>query len=77
MPSKWIGCIHKGQVGKTWRQREKAYRYDPGSSRVMPEDQNTTCSCRLHSGRNQPKKIDHVLSSELDYLQRAREQDNS
>jgi len=29
MPSKWIGCIHKGQVGKRWSLREKAYRYDP------------------------------------------------
>jgi len=29
MPSKWIGCIHKGQVGKRWSPREKAYRYDP------------------------------------------------
>ena len=29
MPSKWIGCIHKGQVGKRWRPREKTYRYNP------------------------------------------------
>jgi len=29
MPSKWIGCIHRGQVGKRWSPREKAYRYDP------------------------------------------------
>ena len=29
MPSKWIGCIHKGQVGKRWSPREKAYKYDP------------------------------------------------
>jgi len=29
MPSKWIGCIHRGQVGKRWSLREKAYRYDP------------------------------------------------
>jgi len=29
MPSKWIGCIHKGQVGKRWSQREKTYRYNP------------------------------------------------
>ena len=29
MPSKWIGCIHRGQVGKRWGLREKAYRYDP------------------------------------------------
>jgi len=29
MPSKWIGCIHKGQVGKRWSPREKAYRYNP------------------------------------------------
>jgi len=28
MPSKWIGCIHRGHVGKRWSQREKAYRYD-------------------------------------------------
>jgi len=28
MPSKWIGCIHRGQVGKRWSPREKAYRYD-------------------------------------------------
>jgi len=29
MPSKWIGCIQRGQVGKSWSLREKAYRYDP------------------------------------------------
>jgi len=29
MPSKWIGCIHRGQVGKIWSPRGKAYRYDP------------------------------------------------
>jgi len=29
MPSKWIGCIHKGHVGKRWSPREKAHRYDP------------------------------------------------
>jgi len=29
MPSKWIRCIHKGQVGKTWSLREKTHRYDP------------------------------------------------
>ena len=29
MPSKWIWCIHKGQVGKRGSLREKAHRYDP------------------------------------------------
>jgi len=29
MPSKWIGCNHRGQVGKTWSPREEAHRYDP------------------------------------------------
>jgi len=29
MPSKWIGCIHKGQVGTRWSPRENPYRYDP------------------------------------------------
>jgi len=29
MPSKWIGCIHRGQVGKRCSAREKAYMYDP------------------------------------------------
>jgi len=29
MPSKWIGCIHRGQVGKRWSPRENAYRNDP------------------------------------------------
>jgi len=28
MPNKWIGCIHKGQVGKRWSLREKAHRED-------------------------------------------------
>jgi len=28
MPSKWIGCIHSGQVGKRWSPREEADRYD-------------------------------------------------
>ena len=29
MSSTWIGCNHRGQVGKTWSPRENAYRYDP------------------------------------------------
>jgi len=29
MSSKWIRCIHRGQVGKRWSPWEKAYRYDP------------------------------------------------
>jgi len=29
MPSKWIGCIHRGQFGKRWSPRENAYRDDP------------------------------------------------
>ena len=29
MPSKWIGRIHRGEVGKRWSPREKAYVYDP------------------------------------------------
>jgi len=29
MPSKWIGCIHRGQVGKRWSPRENTYWYDP------------------------------------------------
>jgi len=29
MPSKWIGCIHRGQVGKRSCQREEAHMYDP------------------------------------------------
>jgi len=28
MPSKWIRWFHRGQVGKRWSAREKAYRYD-------------------------------------------------
>jgi len=28
MPRKWIGCIHKGQVGKRWSPREEAHRYE-------------------------------------------------
>ena len=28
IPTKWIGCIHKGQVGKRWSPREQTYRYD-------------------------------------------------
>ena len=29
MPSKWIGCIHRGQVGKRWSPWDEAHRYDP------------------------------------------------
>jgi len=29
MPSKWIGGIYRGQVGKRWSLRKKAHRYDP------------------------------------------------
>ena len=29
MSSKWIGCIHGGQVGQRWSLREKAYTFDP------------------------------------------------
>ena len=28
MPSKGIGCIHKGQVGKRWSLRKKAHGND-------------------------------------------------
>jgi len=38
------------------------------TSRVMPEDQNTTCSRVSNSRRNQPTKNGHSRSSELDYL---------
>jgi len=29
MPSRWIGCIRKGQVGTRWSLREKTNRQDP------------------------------------------------
>jgi len=29
MLSKWIGCIHKGQVGKRQSLREQAHRHNP------------------------------------------------
>ena len=29
MPSKWIGCIHRGHVGQGWSPREKTHWYDP------------------------------------------------
>jgi len=29
MPSKWIRCIHKGQVGRRWSLREKTHRLIP------------------------------------------------
>jgi len=29
MPSRWIGCIHRGQVGKRCSSREETHRYDP------------------------------------------------
>jgi len=28
MPHKWMGGIHKGQVGKRWSWREKTHRCD-------------------------------------------------
>jgi len=28
MPSKWIGSMHRGHVGKRWSPRENAYSYD-------------------------------------------------
>ena len=77
MPSKWIGCIHRGQVGKRWVRGKKPIGTIPRTSHVMPEDQNTTCGCRLNSQRNQPKKIGHLRSRELDYPRRAQGQDNS
>jgi len=48
----------------------------PRTSHVMPEDQNTRCSCIPNSRRNQPKKNGHLLSSELDYPGQVRGQDN-
>jgi len=36
MPSKLIGCIHKGQVGKRWSPMEKTYRYDPEDKSCKP-----------------------------------------
>jgi len=47
MLSKWIGCIHKGQVGKRWSSREKTHRYDP-------EDK----SC--NAGRPEYNMLSHV-----------------
>jgi len=41
MLSKWIGCIHKGRVGKRWSQREKTYMSDPedkSCNAERPED---------------------------------------
>jgi len=29
MPSKWIGCIHKGQAGKSRSPRDYTQGYDP------------------------------------------------
>ena len=77
MPSKWIGCIHRGQVGKRGSPREMPIGTILRTSRVMPEDQNTRCSRIPNSRRNQPKKNGHLLSSELAYHRRARGADNS
>ena len=37
MPSKWIGCIHKGQVGKSWSPRENTHRYNPANKSCNAE----------------------------------------
>jgi len=36
MPSRWIGCIHKGQVAKRWSLREKTDRYDDEDKSCNP-----------------------------------------
>jgi len=41
MLSKWIGCIHKGQVGTRWSPRAKPYMSDPedkSGNAEKPED---------------------------------------
>jgi len=67
MPSKWMVCIHRGQVGKKDGVRgKKPIGTIPRTSRVMPEDQNKTSSRWLNSQWNQPMKNDNLRSSELD-----------
>jgi len=39
----------------------------PRTSHVMPEDENTTCSCVSNYQRNQPTKNRHLRSRELNY----------
>jgi len=68
MPSKWIGCIHRGQVGKKDGVRgKKPIGTIPRTSCVMPEDENKTCSRMSNSRQNQPTTNGHLRSSELDY----------
>ena len=48
----------------------------PRTSGVMLEDQNMSCGRRTNSLRSQPKMNGHLVSGELDYLCKARGQDN-
>ena len=56
MLSKWIWCIHKGQVGKRRSLREQADRYNP---------ENQTCNAgRREYARRIPVKFRTELNQE-------------
>jgi len=68
MPSKWIGCIHGGLVGKRWSPRENAYRYDPEDKSCNAGRPEYDMQLQVEfSTEPIKKKIGHLLSSELDY----------
>jgi len=77
MSSKWIGCLHKGWVGTRWSPSEKPYISDPEDKSCNAERPEDDMWSHVNTLRNQPKKIGHLLSGELDYLRRPRGQDNS
>jgi len=77
MPSKWIGCIHRGPVGKRWSPRDNANRCDPedklcNAGRPEYEMQLYTEFSTEPTKEEWPSSVQRV-----DYLRRARGQVNS
>jgi len=61
MPCKWIGCIHKGQVGKSWSWSEKTHRYDPENK--LCNDGRPEYDMRLHAEVSTEPTKEEWLSS--------------
>jgi len=67
MPASGLGASTEDKLVKDGVRGKKPIGTIPRTSRIMPEDQNTTCSRMSNSRRNQPTKNGHLRSSKLDY----------
>ena len=58
MRSKWVRCIHRGQVGQRWRPREKAH-WDDSEDKCCNagrQEYDNAVACRILDGTNQRRK---------------------